>query len=30
VTFFKLERIQEMLDMLHGGKVRGKLGVKFS
>ena len=29
VTFYKLDQIQEMIDTMHAGKVRGRLAVKF-
>lgn len=29
VTFYKLEQINEMIDLMHQGKARGRLAVKF-
>lgn len=29
VTFYKLDQIQEMISIMHDGKARGRLAVKF-
>jgi propanol-preferring alcohol dehydrogenase len=29
LTFFKLEQLPEMIEIMHAGKTKGRLGVKF-
>jgi propanol-preferring alcohol dehydrogenase len=29
LTFFKLEQLPEMVEIMHAGKTKGRLGIKF-